>query len=327
MNRLEQQIRDAAPEVRPATFPIDTRIDLSPSRLDEVQTLGPGTLPLDRGSWRRLVHIVLLFVVLVAGGSWGLATITAAPVGPPGKVAAANPPPTSGESEAAKSASSLPGPESGSWRTATMVTPWADKSTSVEARIDLPAEWRVQRHEASAEYPGLHVTILDENYAPVAMLYFGPAASSEPCPLRSAAWPVLEWADVTTGAELLDPALAASFSFGVSTGAEPRAVFGLVSTSISELGCKADARNTGASSPLILRLGDVLGLDAATRSDPAPKSSYARTFSSVEEALRYLHSQEFNTLKRLITSLKFSFPQDRSGLWRVPAPGAAWPRD
>jgi hypothetical protein len=100
-----------------------------------------------------------------------------------------------------------------------------------------------------------------------------------------------------------------------------------VSTSFSERACKAHPGNTGASSPLILRLGDVLGLDAATHSASAPKSSYARTFSSVEEAWRYLHSQEFSTLKRLITSLKFSFPEDRSELWRLPDPGPAWSRD
>ena len=59
-----------------------------------------------------------------------------------------------------------------------MVNPWADSDTAAEASIDLPVTWTVQRHEPSAEYPGLHVTVLDQDSLPVANLYFGPLADA-----------------------------------------------------------------------------------------------------------------------------------------------------
>lgn len=318
MNPLEQKICDAAPIVRPATFPADAATAMMSGGPDGVETLGPGGLTARRrGPWRRLVRAALAVAIFAAGGMWATAALTTEADQEHGNSGEAGPPTASAGIGVAGTTTPVPAAASLKWRTATVLTPWADTSSSVEASIELPSTWSVQRHEASAEYPGLHVTVVDETSLPVVVLYFGPSASNESCPLPSGPELQLQRAEVITGAELLDPALAAAFSYGLSTGPEPRGSFGLVPRSSEKNACGAFIRTPGES-PVVLRFGDVLGFDARGHTASAPRSSYARTFSSPEEARRYLQSQEFSTLKRLVTSLKFSFPEDRSKLWQVP---------
>lgn len=305
MNPIEQQIADAAPRVQPSTFPADVEQVLSSH---DVESLGPGEVRHRRrrgALWRRVVYTLTTFSLLAAGvmgvGAIGTATL---PEHQNSDVGGPSP-----------GASAAPSPAPLQWRTATLISPWADEATAVEASIDLPATWSVRRHDPSAAYPGLHVTVLDADSLPAATLYFGPAVSAFSCPLRPGSEVLLQQGDVTTGAELLDPALAGAFSYGISAGPEPRGSFGLGPRISAGDACGGSVLG---SPQLILRFGDVLGLDTPGHAATGPRSIYARTFSSTEEARSYLGSQEFNTLKRLVTSLKFSFPEDRSRLWQLP---------
>ena len=257
------------------------------------------------------MHAVLAFTLSAAGGLGVAAALTPASKEQGDNVSGGSP------GGSAATAAGSPAASSMEWRTAALVTPWADASSSVEASIELPVAWSVHRHEPSAGYPGLHATVFDENSLPVAMLHLGPSPDPQTCPLPVEPELQLQRAGVTTGAELLDPALASAFSYGLTTEKEPRGTFGLVPQTSSGNACGDSVRVPGAP-PLILRFGDVVGLDSPGHAAAAHRSSYARTFSSTEDARRYVHSQEFAALKRLISSLKFSFPVDRSLLWQLP---------
>lgn len=63
----------------------------------------------------------------------------------------------------------------------------------------------------------------------------------------------------------------------------------------------------------------MLKLGPPNGSGPSPRSTYSRSFPSVEDAGRYVKSVEYGALKRMITSLKLSFPADTSLAWEVPA--------
>lgn len=255
----------------------------------------------------KLMHAILAFTLLATAGFGAAAALAPEAEQQGGTVLGARP---------AGGAGTAPGP-SLAWRTATFVIPWADAASAVEATIELPAAWIVHRHEPSVGYPGLHATVLDENSLPVAMLYLGPSPDPLACALPVEGQPQLQRAVLTTGAELLDPALASTFSYWLTTEKEPRGSFGLVPQRSDGTVCGQSFRLPGAR-PLILRFGDVLGLDTPGHTATAPKSSYARTFPSGEDAQRYLQSEEFAALKRLISSLKFTFPEDRSQLWHLP---------
>lgn len=257
------------------------------------------------------MHAVLAFTVLAAGG-WGVAVALT----PPSKQQEDN---VGGGRPAgsASTARSFPAASSIEWRTASLVTPWADASSTVEASIELPVVWSVHRHEPSAGYPGLNATVLDEDSLPVAMLYLGPSPDPQACRLSPEPELLLKQADVTTGVELLDPSLASGFAYGLTTEKETRGSFGLVQRTSDGNACGGSEHVPG-SPPLILRFGDVLRLDTLGHSATASRSSYARAFLSAEDGWHYVQSQEFATLKRLISSLKFSFPDDRSRLWQLP---------
>lgn len=312
MNPLERQISDAAPWVQPATFPIHAGERIPP---DDAEALGPG-LPPSRSTarvrqgdlGRKLLVTIAALALLVAGGVGFSAALQPASELHDSNLDGGRP------VEGGAAVASTPPGFPAEWRTATLLSPWADASISVEATVELPAAWSVRRHEPSAEFPGLHVTVVDEDSLPVATLYFGPSADQDSCPLRAETFVPLQRADVTTGAQLLDPALASAFSYGLTTEPEPRGSFGLVPQTSNANPCGDSVRDPGTPL-LILRFGDLLGLGPAAT---APRSSYARTFATVEDARHYVQSQEFATLKRLITSLKFSFPEDRSQLWQLP---------
>lgn len=265
------------------------------------------------------MHAVLASTLLAAGGLGVAVALTPASKQQGGDDGGGRP------AGSAAAAAGSPAASSMEWRTAALVTPWADASSAIEASIELPVAWSVHRHEPSAWYPGLHATVFDENSLPVAMLYLGPSPDPLACPLPLEPELQLQRTDVTTGAELVDPALASAFSYGLTTGKEPRGSFGLVPQTSGGNACGDSVRVPGApqfpgAPPLILRFGEVLGLDTPGHAATAPRSSYARTFSSAEDARRYVQSQEFAALKRLISSLKFSFPEDRSRLWQLPDP-------
>lgn len=311
MKPLEQQISDAAPRVQSPLFPIDAGTSVAS---DGFEALGPGlstTRSWRGGLGREFMHAVLAFTLLAAGGLGVAVALTPASKQQGGNVGGGRP------AGSAATAAGSPAASSMEWRTAALVTPWADASSTIEASIELPVAWSVQRHEPSAGYPGLNATVFDENSLPVAMLYLGPSPDPQACRLSLEFELQLQRADVTTGAELLDPALASAFSYGLTTEKEPRGSFGLVPQTSGGNACGDSVRVPG-SPPLILRFGDVLELDAPGHAATASRSSYARTFSSAEDARRYVRSQEFAGLKRLISSLKFSFPEDRSRLWQLP---------
>jgi hypothetical protein len=259
------------------------------------------------------MHAVLAFTLLAAGGLGAAVALTPASKQQGGDDSGGRPAGSAAADAGSPAASSM------EWRTAALVTPWADASSAIEASIELPVAWSVHRHEPSAWYPGLHATVFDDNSLPVAMLHLGPSPDPLACPLPLEPELQLQRTDITTGAELLDPALASAFSYGLTTEKEPRGSFGLVPQTSGGNACGDSVRLPGAPQ-LILRFGDVLGLDTPGHAATAPRSSYARTFSSAEDARRYVQSQEFATLKRLISSLKFSFPADRSRLWQLPDP-------
>ncbi|MFE4197889.1 hypothetical protein ACFRJ9_18700 [Paenarthrobacter sp. NPDC056912] len=307
MKPLEQQISDAAPPFAAAVLPADAAPGIDPV---DVVTVGPGLptiRPRRNGVPRKLMHAVLAFSLLAASG-WVLSAALTRPPEQGNGVDSGHPADVGPAAVASAAASAT------EWRTATLLSPWADASAGVEASIDLPATWSVHRHEPSAEYPGLHVTVADQDSLPVATLYFGPAPHNDSCALQQGPDVHLQQAVVATGAELLDPALASAFSYGLTPAPQLRGSFGLVARTSAGQGCGTTARVDG-SPPVILRFGDELGLVG-----PAPRSSYARTFASADDAGRYIRSQEFGTLKRLISSLRFSFPEDRSQLWQLPDP-------
>ncbi len=50
---------------------------------------------------------------------------------------------------------------------------------------------------------------------------------------------------------------------------------------------------------------------------PGPRSGYARTFAARDDARRYLKSVEYATLRRMVTSLRFTLPADTSEIWTL----------
>lgn len=306
MKPLELQISKAAPSVDAAALPSNAE---PANPIDGVETLGPG-LPMPRrrpGLVRtRPIQAILALALLALGASTITSTLTPAPE-QHGHEIDGGPAPVSGEAGA-----NAPVDSPVEWRRAVLLNPWADASAAVEASIDLPATWSVHRHEPSADYPGLHATVMDQDSLPVAVLYFGPAANSPPCPLQPPPDIPLHYEDIATGAELIDPAIAAAFSYGLTNDLQPRGSFGLVARTSAGLSCGAPVGATGTSLS-VLRFGDLLGLGSN-----APQSSYARTFVSADDAHRYLQSDEFSTLKRLVSSLRFTFPEDRSAMWQLP---------
>ncbi|MGO4589689.1 hypothetical protein [Paenarthrobacter sp. 2TAF44] len=306
MKPLELQISNAAPSIDVAVLPVNT---IPPGTVDDVETLGIGLAPSwrrPRSSRRRINQTILIFA-LSALIALAIPAVLSSATKQTGNDGDAGRPIASGNSGAATHEASP-----AKWRTAVLVNPWADTDTAAEASIDLPATWSVQRHEPSAEYPGLHVTVLDQDSLPVANLYFGPLADAVSCPLLPPPIVQLQHSEISTGAELLDPTLAAAFSFGLTAEAEPRGSFGLVAQTTADQVCDSPFGATvGPRS--VLRFGDQLGLGNA-----AHQSSYARTFVSADEAQQYVRSQEFVTIKRLISSLRFAFPEDRSRMWQLP---------
>lgn len=291
-------------------FPLDIANE---DTQDAVDTLGPElskTKTQQYGLARKLLHVIVVIALLAAGGFELSAVFAPAPEkhnsqpdgGPPADQNITAPP--------------TPANSFMTWRTATLLIPWSDASSSIEATLELPATWSVQRHDPSTEYPGLHATILDEASLPAASLYFGPSPDPDSCPLQPPPTVTLQRINITTGAELLDPQLASAFSYGLTTGPESRGTFGLVPQTTDKNPRRPPTGNPRTPA-LILRFGDVTGLASPNADRPAPRSSYARTFTSPDDAALYANSPELRTLKRLITSLKISFPQDRTQLWRI----------
>ncbi|WP_309073255.1 hypothetical protein [Paenarthrobacter sp.] len=309
MNPTEQQIADAAPHTEPPTFPADpTAIPAD----DGIETVGfnpAGPTARKTLPWRGITRAILAAALFVAGVLAGSATLAPAPT-----LASVQASRESGEDLSPdRTSAEVTGVQE--WRTAALLIPWADSSASVEATIELPATWTVERHAPSPDFPGLHATVADESALPVAPLYLGPTPETHACPLQPGPGLQLQQRDVTTGAELLDPALAAASAFGLSPGLQARGFFGLVSRTSANKACREGPQSSATA---ILRFGTVLGHEGRAQAEAAPNSSYARMFSSVEEAKQYMRSQEFSILERVISSLRISVPVDQSRLWQQP---------
>lgn len=335
MNPLEQRLHEAAPPIARARFPLDvkTELEMIHHRADDVELLTAipsGKARTALGTWRGAVAVpgvaggpalALLVAIVIGAALWVVA-------------AASQPRATFGNAEeagiqpgfeAAEPEASTPAWQSAgaysSWTDVLVSRPWADASVEVTAGLEIPAEWKVRRHNISPDYPGLHFTILDQDALPVAMFYFGPVPAAAACRSQDRQGTELDRTALKSGAELLDPGLEKAFIYSVSAGPEPRGAFGLRPLSPSagpQAGpCRADQTTTDPV--LVMELGDALRLRTSAASGPAPRSTYARSFPSVDDAGRYLKSAEYGALKRMITSLKLSFPSGMSLSWEVPA--------
>lgn len=309
MNPTEQQIADAAPHAEPPTFPAaPTAIPAD----DGIETVGfhpAGPAARKAPPWRGITYGVLAAALFVTGVLAGSATLAPTPTPAPIQES------RDSDGDLSPDKTSAQAGRAQEWRTATLLIPWADSFHSVEATIELPAAWTVERHAPSPDFPGLHATVSDEASLPVATLYLGPTSETHACPLPSGPRLRLHQSDVTTGAELLDPAMAAATTFGLSPEPEARGFLGLVSRTLGDNACREGPQSSATT---ILRFGTVLGYEGREQDEAAPSSSYARVFSSAEEAKQYMRSQEFRTLERVISSLKVSVPVDQSRLWQQP---------
>lgn len=320
MNLIEQRLHEAAPPIAQARFPLDVKAELEmiPHRADDVELLTaspPAKARTAFGTGRGA--LALLLAIAIGAALWVVA-------------AASQPRATFGNAEdagiqpgleAAEPEASTPAWQSAgaysSWTDVLVSRPWADASVEVTAGLEIPAEWKVRRHNISPDYPGLHFTILDQDALPVAMFYFGPVPAALACRALGGQGTELDRTALKSGTELLDPALEKAFVYSVSAGPEPRGSFGLRTLSPPAGTCRAD--QTATERVLVMDFGDALKLGSSSGSGPSPRSTYARSFPSVEDAGRYLKSAEYGALKRMITSLKLSFPSGMSLSWDVPA--------
>ena len=319
MNRIEQRIRKAAPPPSPAVFPIDVKAELEmiPHRTDGVELVGatrPAAKDTRPGTWHRAVA---LLIALLAATAIGLSAVTVRPPGAPESTEDARIQPPPGSSSPA----THPAPWQSStaytlWRTALLSRPWTDAPSEITASLELPIEWKVLRHNASSYYPGLHVTIVDQDFLPVAMLYFGPVPAHAACQSPDGQQTELERIATKSGAELLDPSLARAYSFSVSTGPEPRGSYALLPIAAPDGPC--GPYRQAAEFPIILDFGDVLSVRSPNGAEAPRRSSYARSFPSLEDAHRYMKSAEYIALRRVITSLRFSFPSNMAAPWQIP---------
>jgi hypothetical protein len=302
---------------------VKTELELIPHRADDVELLaasrpakGRTALEARRGPKAGPGPLALLLTILVSAAMW-VAAAASQPWGMFGKEEDAGVQPGVGGAEPE---ASTPAWHSSalyaSWGTVLVSRPWTDASVEVTASIEVPVEWKIRRHSPSPDYPGLHFTILDQDALPVAMFYFGPVLAAMACRPHDRQRTELERTAMTSGAELLDPALEKAFSYSVSMGPEPRGSFGLLPLSPPDEHCSA----VHAAGPpvVVMDFSDALKLGTSAGSGP-PRSTYARSFPSVEDAGRYLKSAEHGALKRMITSLKLSFPSGVDLSWQVPA--------
>lgn len=319
MNHLEQRIRKAAPPPSPAVFPIDvkTELEMIPHRADSVELVGatrPAAKDVRLGTWHRAV--AFLIVLLATTAIWLAAVTVHPPEASDSTEDARIQPPPGSNSPVAHLA---PGQSSAAyslWRTAQISRPWTDAPSEITASIELPIEWKVFRHNASSYYSGLHVTIVDQDFLPVAMLYFGPAPAHAACRARDGQQTELERIGTKSGAELLDPSLGTAYSFSVSTGPEPRGSFALLPLAAPDGPC--GPYRQAAEPPVVLNFGDVLNVGSLNGAEAPRRSGYARLFPSLEDARRYMKSAEYIALRRMITSLRFSFPANVAAPWQIP---------
>lgn len=339
MNPLEQRLYEAAPPITGARFPLDVKAELEmiPHRADDVEllTASPPAKPRTAFGTGRSVKAGhgSKYGPGVTAGPGALALLLAIVIGAVLWVVAAvnQPRATFGNAEDAGMQPGFEAAEPGastpawqwagsysSWTDVLVSRPWADASVEVTAGLEIPAEWKVRRHNISPDYPGLHFTILDQDALPVAMFYFGPVPAAAACRPQDRQGTELDRTALKSGAELLGPGLEQAFTYSVSAGPELRGSFGLRQVSQSagpQAGpCRADQTTT--EPVLVMDFGDTLKLGSSAAS---PRSTYARSFPSVEDAGRYLKSAEYGALKRMFTSLKLSFPSGMSLSWEVPS--------
>lgn len=319
MNRLEQRIGEAAPPPSPAVFPIDVKAELEmiPQQADSVELVaatGPAPRDTRLGTWH--VAVAFLLAILATAAIW-LASVTDQPPQAPVNADDAGIQPQPGSTSPAVH----PAPWQSSaayslWRTSLLSRPWTDAPSEITASIELPIEWKVLRHNASSYYPGLHVTIIDQDFLPVAMLYVGPVPAHAACRSRDGQQIELERIAIKTGAELLNPSLGRAYSFSVSTGQESRGSFALLPPAALDGPC--GAYRVTAEPPVVLDFGDILNVGSPNGAEALRRSSYARSFPSLEDARRYMKSTEYIALRRMITSLRFSLPSDVAAPWKIP---------
>lgn len=319
MNRLEQRFHDAAPPVLPALFPLDVKaeLELIPHWAENVEPITAARRTAGRSSRKlRPRALALLLLVLVGAAIWLAPAASQSPEAP-GSAEEAGIQPRPGEAARVGTPPWLPSSAYSSWRTVLVSRPWTDAATEVTATLEMPAEWKVLRHNVSPDYPGLHFTVLDPESLPVAMFYFGPVPAAAACRPRDGQQVQLERVAVRSGAEILNPDLVQAFSFSISGGPEPRGSFGLQPPAPDEGQC--DPQHVTSDRPtVVLDFGATLALRTPPGSAPAPRSSYARSFPSPDEAKRYMKSPEYRALKRMITSLGFSIPLGISPSWQIP---------
>lgn len=326
MNRIEQRLHDAAPavgatqqtnpeaEIAQLLTAAPNHEQLLPGRADDAGKIRfrVGINALD-DACRRPAWLGFILALLVAG-TW-LLTPGRAPENSAAPVAGAAAAKAGAREEAPGGSSAAPA----LWWHARLTRPWSAVDSGFAATVELPFGWTAVPQNASAEYPGLHADIFDQDLLPVAMLYFGPAPATDAgfqrCGLASQSGEDLDRRSIVTGAETLDPALAAAFSFTVAAGPEPRSTFGLVRAAAGDTPCVPDPLAAPAGG-LLLRFGDELLLPGAA-GGPGPRSGYARTFAARDDARRYLKSVEYATLRRMVTSLRFTLPADTSEIWTL----------
>lgn len=324
MNLIEQRLHEAAPPVARARFPLDVKAELEmiPHRADDVELViasRPAKARTAFGTGRGT--LALLLAIAIGAALW----VVAAANQPRGTFGNAEEAGIQPGFEAAESGGGTPAWQSAwaysSWTDVLVSRPWADASVEVTASLEIPAEWKVRRHNISPDYPGLHFTILDQDALPVAMFYFGLVRAAAACRALGGQGTELDRTALKSGAELLDPLLEKAFIYSLSAGPEPRGSFGLrplpPSAGQQPGPCRADQTTT--EPVLMMEFGDALKLRTSAASGPAPRSTYARSFPSVEDAGSYLKSAEYSALKRMITSLKLSFPSGMALSWEVPA--------
>lgn len=324
MNLIEQRLHEAAPPIARARFPLDVKAELEmiPHRADDVELLTASAPAKARTAFGTGRGALALLLAIAIGAALWLVAAANQPRAAFGNAEEAGIQPgfEAAEPEASTSARQSAGAYS-SWTDVLVSRPWADASVEVTAGLEIPAEWKVRRHNISPDYPGLHFTILDQDALPVAMFYFGPVPAAAACRALGGQGTELDRTALKSGTELLDPAMEKAFTYSLSAGPEPRGSFGLRPLSPpagpQAVLCRAD---DGTAEPvLVMEFGDALKLRTSAASGPAPRSTYARSFPSVEDAGWYLKSAEYGALKRMITSLKLSFPSGMSLSWDVPA--------
>lgn len=298
MNQVEQQIHDAAPDPGRARFPVDIQAELEslrngPQGFDTLLAANPGFR-----KRRGLAGILAAVVFLGAAAVWLLA---APGQGTDVRFSAVPDPP-----EASLQPPSRDDPMN-DWREVLVHPLWQDPAGPLSASFQIPTRWKVRRHAGSPDYPGLHVSVDDDAGITVAVLYLGQVpgpSQTEHCSdgVTSGGWHEIESITADTGAEALSPGLRGRFVLLASSTGPFAVRWGLVPWEPAAGWCPDALRVGSAGGSLVLAFSTAVTLPGAVQGKP--QSSYARSFASWEETVQYRRSAEYETVKRMILSLR-----------------------